>query len=94
MKITTPKVALLGALLVGSVTTIPTLRAEDHRTYHDAAHNDDHDWNAHEDRAYRIWVKEQHRKYQDFAKLKEEDRQAYWAWRHEHSDTVLKLDIR
>lgn len=87
-------VALLGALLLGPVTVMPTaLRAQDH-TYHDRAHNDDHVWNDHEDRAYRIWLKENHRKYRDFAKLKEEDRQAYWAWRHEHSDAELKLDAR
>jgi hypothetical protein len=69
------------------------LRAED-RVYHDAQHNDDHHWNNREDRAYRMWVKENHRKYRTFAKLRAEDQQSYWAWRHEHSDAVLKIDIR
>ena len=49
--------------------TAPTLRADDRKTYHDKLHNDDHEWNSHEDKAYRIWAKENHRKYQDFAKL-------------------------
>ncbi len=26
--------------------------------------------------------------------LNENDQQAYWGWRHEHSDTLLKIDIR
>ena len=77
------------------LTTLPTaLKAEEHKSYHDRKNNDDHEWNEHEDRAYRIWAKENHRKYKDFAKLKEEDRQSYWGWRHEHSDAVLKIDIR
>jgi hypothetical protein len=84
----------LGALLLVPLTTLPTaLRADEHK-YHDAAHNDDHVWNDHEDRAYRMWLKETHHKHRDFDKLREEDRQAYWAWRHEHSDAVLKIDIR
>jgi hypothetical protein len=41
-----------------------------------------------------MWVKENHRKYRDFNRIDENDRQAYWGWRHEHSDAVLKIDIR
>jgi len=86
--------ALLGAALISQLAVAPVvLRAADDRTYHDAQHNDDHRWDAHEDRAYRVWVKENHRKYSDFAKLRAEDQQAYWVWRHEHSDAVLKIDI-
>lgn len=85
--------ALLTAIAIAPATLTPTmLRAQDQR-YHDKEHNDDHVWNNHEDKAYRIWVKQNHRKYNDFAKLKEEDQQAYWAWRHEHSDAVLKINI-
>lgn len=88
--------ALLGAALLGPIAIAPALlRADDHdRVYHDRDHNDDHHWDAHEDRAYRVWVKENHRRYRDFNRIREEDRQAYWAWRHEHSDAVLHIDIR
>jgi hypothetical protein len=86
--------ALLGAILVAPMTIAPTvLRAED-RVYHDEHHNDDHHWDKHEDRAYRMWVKENHRHYSDFAKLRAEDQASYWAWRHEHSDAVLKINIK
>lgn len=90
--------ALLGAALLAPLAMAPmTLRAEDNktaRTYHDKKHNDDHEWNAHEDQAYRMYAKENHRKYRDFSRLKDNDQQAYWGWRHEHSDALLKIDIR
>jgi hypothetical protein len=86
--------ALLGAALLAPIALTPTALRADDRKYHDEKFNDDHQWNDHETRAYRIWVKENHRKYTDFAKLRAEDQQAYWAWRHEHSDAVLKIDIR
>jgi ribulose kinase len=88
---------VLGAALLGPIAMAPTaLRAQDHmaaRTYHDKQHNDDHEWNNHEDQAYRMWAKEKHRKYSDFSKLKDNDQQSYWGWRHDHSDALLKIDI-
>jgi hypothetical protein len=90
--------ALLSAALMVPIAMAPTvLRADDQksaRTYHDKKNNDDHQWNSREDQAYRAWGKENHRKYKDFSKLNENDRQTYWGWRHEHSDALLKIDIR
>jgi hypothetical protein len=89
--------ALLGAALIAPITIAPTaLRAEDQkaRTYHDKQHNDDHQWNAHENKAYGMYAKENHRKASNFAKLNDNDQQAYWGWRHDHSDALLKIDIR
>ena len=86
---------VLGAALLTPLSIVSTARADDHHgVYRDDEHHDQHEWNDREDRAYRIWVKEQHRKYRDFAKLKAEDQRAYWAWRHNHSDAELKIDIR
>jgi len=89
---------LLSAALMAPIAMAPrALRADDQkaaRTYHDKQHNDDHEWNNHEDQAYRVYVKENHRKYRDFDKLKDNDRQAYWNWRHEHSDALLKIEIK
>jgi len=91
-------VALLSAALTIPVAMAPTvLRAQDQkaaRTYHDKQHNDDHAWNGQEDKAYRIYAKQNHRKYNEFSKLKENDQQSYWNWRHEHSDSVLKIEIK
>jgi hypothetical protein len=88
--------ALLSAALIVPVAMGPSaLHAQDHsRTYHDKEHNDDHQWNNHENRAYRIYLKQNHRRYHDFSRQREEDQQAYWGWRHEHSDALLKIDIR
>ncbi len=89
--------ALLGAALIIPVALAPTaLRAEDQksRTYHDKQHNDDHQWNGQEDKAYRVYTKENHLRNGNFAKLNENDQQAYWGWRHEHSDALLKIEIR
>ncbi len=89
--------ALLGAALIASIAMPTTaLRAADAKvgvTFHDKGHNDDHQWNNNEDRAYGMWVKENHRKSTKFVKLNENDQQAYWGWRHEHSDALLKINI-
>lgn len=88
--------ALLGSALAFSVTATPlALRAADHPVrYHDRDHNDDHEWNRNEDRAYRIYLRDNHRKYQNFNRLKDEDQQSYWRWRHGHSDADLHIEIR
>jgi len=61
----------------------------EHQKYHDKKFNDDHEWNEKEDHAYREWLKERHRSYVDFEKLKDKDREAYWAWRHKHPDDKI-----
>jgi len=78
--------ALLGAALIIPVAMSPTALRADDRVYHDREHNDDHRWDNRENRAYHSWAKENHRKYQDFSRLREDDQQAYWSWRHEHPD--------
>jgi uncharacterized protein YxeA len=90
--------ALLCAALVVPIAIAPVaLFADDHessRKYHDKKHNDDHEWNNHEDQAYRMYGTEHHRKYVEFSKLHDNDQQAYWKWRHNHSDALLKIEIR
>jgi len=89
---------ILSAALVTPLVLCPiVLRADDdhhEKHYRDARHKDEHVWNDHEDRAYRVWLQDNHRKYNNFDRLKERDRQAYWNWRHDHSDAQLKIDIR
>ena len=88
--------ALLCAALMAPVAMVPALQAQDKNShsYHDKDHNDDHRWNTNEDKAYRVYVKENHRKYNSFDKLKDDEQQNYWRWRHEHSDVQLKIKIR
>ncbi len=83
---------ILGALLLGSALLTPAAAIAQDREqgravkYHDAAHNDDHEWNASEDQAYRRYLSENHRKYHAFSKLKKSDQEQYWSWRHEHPE--------
>jgi hypothetical protein len=39
-------------------------------------------------------LQERHRKYNDFDRINERDRQNYWDWRHNHSDAQLKIEVR
>ena len=92
-------IALAGTALVTGLSLNPHFaRAQDRKdvavTYHDKKNNDDHQWNDHEDQAYKIYVKDNHRKSVEFTKLKPNDQQTYWNWRHQHSDASLKIDIR
>jgi ribulose kinase len=82
------QVALLGTALMAAVATGPAvLRADDHPArYHDREHNDDHEWNSREDRAYQKWLEEKHHARHNFAKLKAKQQREYWKWRHEHPD--------
>jgi hypothetical protein len=90
--------ALLSAGLMVPIALAPgVLRAADQKaahTYQDKGHNDSHAWNGQEDKAYRIYAKQNHRKSTSFVKLNDSDQQNYWNWRHEHSDSLLKIDIR
>ena len=88
--------ALLGAVLMVPVCAPLALQAEDwkSRTYHDKKNNDDHQWNGNEDQAYHMYAKDNPRKEKDFSKQSDNDQQAYWAWRHDHSDALLKINIR
>ncbi|HMF77189.1 MAG TPA: hypothetical protein VK604_16140 [Bryobacteraceae bacterium] len=67
---------------------------QDDRGFYDKHHKDYHKWDSHEDRAWHIYEEQHHRKYVDFNAARESDRQAYWAWRHNHNDSLLKIDIR
>jgi hypothetical protein len=70
-------------------TTTTTVRA-----YHDAKHNDDHEWDSREDQAYRAYDTENRRKPVEFSKIKPHDQQAYWGWCQEHSDSQLKIEMK
>jgi hypothetical protein len=99
MKLNTPRLSiaiLTGAALVAPATLTPSAQAEDRKakSYHDKAHNDDHQWNSREDQAYRMWARENHRPETNFDRIPERDRQSYWGWRHDHSDSLLKIEIK
>lgn len=54
------------------------------KVYRDDRHKDTHEWNGDEDKQYRVYLQEHHRKYRDFNRLAKKDQDAYWDWRHQH----------
>ena len=88
------KVIALSAVLVIPVALSaqdrdhPDRRQDDQqsRRYEDKGHKDFHEWNAGEDGAYRKYLKEHHKSYNDFGKAKKKDQDNYWNWRHSHPD--------
>jgi len=76
------------------------VNADDHhekheRRYYDRDGRDYHTWNDHEDRAYRMYLGEQHRPFVEFRREREPRRREYYRWRHEHPDNSLfRLEVR
>jgi hypothetical protein len=71
-----------------SKTTTTTTTTETHRVY-DPDTKEYHDWNAQEDRAYRMYLKEHNREYEEFPKVKTTEQSEYWKWRKGHPDSVI-----
>ncbi|MGH9747491.1 MAG: hypothetical protein ACRD59_15455 [Candidatus Acidiferrales bacterium] len=53
---------------------------------YDPGHKDYHNWDDHEDRAYRHYLEEKHEEYRKYEKLKHKQQKEYWEWRHSHPD--------
>ena len=84
---------VLSTTLIGPV--IAQSRAPQEKRYYDKNGKDYHTWNSNEDHAYRTYLTEQHRDYQDFNKVKKGQQQQYFAWRHQHPDnSLIKVEIK
>jgi hypothetical protein len=73
-----------GALFVGAPQATKA-QAVDVRIY-DSHHRDYHNWNDHENEAYRRYLAEQHWKYKEYQRQSHRRQEAYWNWRHTHPD--------
>ena len=87
---------ILGALLmVGSFIAPVAVKADDdhhrERRYYDRDGRDYHTWNDQEDREYRQYLVERHRRYVVFTRARAPQRREYFKWRHEHG---FKVEIR
>jgi hypothetical protein len=81
-------VVLSAAIAAGGSVTLtgtPQEASVQVRVY-DSGHKDYHNWDDHEDHAYRRYLKERHEEYRAYAKLKEKQQKEYWEWRHSHPD--------
>jgi len=77
-------------LLIGSFLTPVVTFAEEHRRYYDRDRRDWHEWNEHENRAYRHWLMEEagvERRYREYRRNKRPAASvSIGRWRHEHGD--------
>jgi hypothetical protein len=88
---------ILSGFVLGAALLAPAAMGEEHhdRRYYDHQHHDYHVYNKQEDRAYRVYLGEQHRDYRDFHRMKRNQQQQYFRWRHDHPDHVLfKVEVR
>jgi ribulose kinase len=89
----------LGAALIAPValkaqdesrkTTTTTTTTTESKRYYDPDEKDYHQWNDQEDRAYRLYLQENHRDYVEFPKVKTTEQREYWRWRHGHPNSVI-----
>jgi hypothetical protein len=90
----------LGVVLIAPVA----LRADDEKKtttttttqrYYDSDEKDYHEWTPTEDRAYRVYLTEEHRDYVEFPKTKVTEQKEYFKWRHGHPDSVIiKTEVK
>lgn len=83
-------VLILSGLVLGAALVAPFATADGHRDrrYYGRQNRADRAFNR-EDRAYRVFLGEQHREYRGFGRIKRDDQQQYFTWRDEHPDQVL-----
>jgi hypothetical protein len=75
----------LMAALGGSALLPATAQAQGIQfRFYDRTHHDYHRWNRNEDRLYREYLNEHHRRYRAFSRMDREQQREYWRWRHEH----------
>jgi hypothetical protein len=78
---------LLGVGLMAPLVAQDRDRDDQRRDrYYDADRKDYHQWNEAEQRAWHHYWEEQRHAAIDWQRANEEQRRAYWRWRHEHPD--------
>jgi hypothetical protein len=82
----------LGSLLLATAVIAPTLvvstaqAQEVNARVYDRDHHDYHNWDDHENGAYRRYLDENHREYREYNRQNRRNQRAYWNWRHSHPD--------
>jgi hypothetical protein len=79
----------LAAALVAPVaimaSPVPQEAGVQVRVY-DRDHKDYHNWDDHENRAWGIFLTNNHRRNHEFARANRREQREYWNWRHAHPD--------
>jgi hypothetical protein len=81
----------LGAMLACCAAGMAGCIHRAHR-YYDSYYNDYHKWNDREQDYYERWCKETHRDPNvDFARLKPDEQEDYFKWRHDQDKAHYKV---
>ncbi len=80
---------LLAAALAAPVAVLSAPAPKDDgvqvRIY-DSHHKDYHKWDDHENRAWALYLTNNHKKQHEFSKSSKREQTRYWNWRHSHPD--------
>jgi hypothetical protein len=77
---------LAAAFVVPLAATAAPQDAKIQIRFFDRNHKDYHNWDDHEDRAWGIYLNDNHRKSEEFSKASKRRQSQYWNWRHSHPD--------
>jgi hypothetical protein len=53
---------------------------------YDRHHKDYHNWDDHENRAWGVFLTNNHREHHEYANANRREQDKYWNWRHAHPD--------
>jgi hypothetical protein len=78
---------ILGAALLAPVSILAAANPQDVsvRVY-DRNHKDYHNWDDNENRAWTLYLTNNHAKYHEYSKANKREQSNYWNWRHSHPD--------
>jgi hypothetical protein len=54
--------------------------------FYDKDHNDYHAWDDNENRAWGVYLTDNHKKNHEFKNASKKEQRDYWNWRHQHPD--------
>jgi hypothetical protein len=79
----------LTAVLAAPISIVAAPKPQDdhgqNRVY-DKDHKDYHNWDDHENHAWKQYIAENHKKDHEFSKANKKEQSDYWNWRHSHPD--------
>ena len=76
--------ALTLVAALGAAALVPAVALAQPGRIYDRSHRDYHQWNGDEDRLYRQYLADHHRRYRAFSRTTRQQQLEYWRWRHDH----------
>jgi hypothetical protein len=69
-----------------AIMASPTPQAAVSVPVYDRNHKDYHNWDDNENRAWGVFLTNNHSKYHEYSKSNRKEQGQYWDWRHSHPD--------